>query len=114
MSTRLKRILLGAAGLLLVGFLWLFGPPGLVDVVGYQEVEPGVIVVNLLCHNDVERHSVWSFDRSLWLFAVGPDPDRYSFGRDDCISSSRIDLGEPVGSRRLVDAFDLATVPPTN
>ena len=112
MSTRLKWFLAAGTGLFLIGFIRLFGPPGLVDVSGYQEVESGVIEVSLLCHNDVTSHVVWSFEGSMWLFAFGTDPDRYSFGRDACLSHARIDLGEPIGSRRLVDGFDLSTVPP--
>jgi hypothetical protein len=39
------------------------------------------------CHREVEGHYTSSFEESIWVFATGPDPQRYSFGGDDCLSS---------------------------
>jgi hypothetical protein len=58
MSPRLKWILAVGAGLLIVGFILLIGPPGAVDVIGYHEVEPGVIELVLPCHNNITSEGV--------------------------------------------------------
>lgn len=105
-------IALGAALALLVGFWFTSGPPGVVDLIGYQEVEPGVIEVTLICHNEVDGHVKLELGETILIFATGSDPDRFSFGGDDCLSSGTIDLGEAVGERRLVDGFDFSTVGP--
>jgi hypothetical protein len=114
-STRRRKVIwLSVAGVLvLVGGFWVaFGPPGVVDLIGYEEVEPGVIEVALPCQSEVEGRFTWSFEGSTWVFVIGSDPQRYAFGGDDCLSSGRIDLGKPLGERRLVDGFDLSTVGP--
>lgn len=103
---------LGAALALLIGFWLTSGPPGIVDLVGYQEVEPGVIEVALMCHNEVDGHFKLEFGETILVFATGSDPDRFSGGRDDCLSSGTIDLGEAIAGRRLVDGFDFSTVGP--
>lgn len=105
-------IWLSVAGVLalVVGFWSAPGPPGVVDLIGYEEIEPGVVEVALPCHNEVEGHFKLSFGNTMVIFATGSDPDRFSFGRDDCLSSGRIDLGEPIGERRLIDGFDFETV----
>lgn len=82
----------------------------MVDLVGYEEVEPGVLNVALRCHNEVDGHFKVDLGNTTVIFAVGSDPDRFSFGRDDCMSSGQIDLSEPLGARRLVDGFDFETV----
>jgi hypothetical protein len=97
---------------LVVGFWSASGPPGVVDLIGYEEVEPGVLEVAPRCHNDVNGHFKVNFGNTTFVFATGSDPDRFSFGRDECLSSGRIDLGEPIGSRRIVDGFDFETVGP--
>jgi hypothetical protein len=115
MAQRRRRIIwisVVALLALVVGFWFTSGPPGIVDLVGYEEVEPGVIEVTLICHNAVDGHFTMAFGPSVVIFATGSDPDRFSFGRDDCLSSDRIDLAEPVGDRRLVDGFDFSTVDP--
>lgn len=84
----------------------------MVDLIGYEEIEPGVVEVALRCHNDVEGHFKMNFGNTMVIFATGSDPDRFSFGRDDCLSSGRIDFGEPIGERRLIDGFDFETVGP--
>jgi hypothetical protein len=115
MAERRRRIILISVVALLaivVGFWFISGPPGVVDLIGYQEVEPGVIEVTLLCHNEVDGHSTIALGQTVVIFAIGTDPDRFSFGRDDCLSSDRIDLAEPIGDRRLVDGFDFSTVDP--
>lgn len=84
----------------------------MVDLIGYEEVEPGVIDLALQCHNEVDGHFTMSFGQTLVVFATGSDPDRLSMGRDDCLSHGRIDLSEPIGDRRLVDGFDFSTVGP--
>lgn len=102
-----------AAGLALVVGFWLgSGPPGIVDLIGYEETEPGVIEVALRCHNEVDGHFKLDLGGTTVVFATGSDPDRFSFGRDECLSSGRIDLGEPVGGRRLIDGFDFETIGP--
>lgn len=115
MRTR-RRTLIWIAGAatiaFIVGFWFTSGPPGIVDLLGYQEVEPGVIEVALVCHNEVDGHLKLEFGETILLFATGSDPDRFSFGRDDCLSFGTIDLGEAVGDRRLVDGFDFTTVGP--
>ena len=114
MTTSRHRTLiwLSVAGVLVlvVGFWFASGPLGVVDLIGYEEVEPGVLDVALLCHNEVEGHFTLSFGETILVFATGSDPDRFSMGRDDCLSSGRIDLGEPVGERRLIDGFDFSAV----
>lgn len=84
----------------------------MVDLIGYEEVEPGVLEVALRCHNDVDGQLIVNLGDTTFIFATGSDPDRFSFGRDGCLSSGRIDLAEPIGSRRLVDGFDFETVGP--
>ena len=112
--TRRRRIIwMSAVALLAVVVFWLTsGPPGVVDLIGYEEVEPGVIEVALQCHNEVDGHFTVSFGQTLVVFATGSDPDRFSFGRDDCLSHGRIVLSDPVGDRRLVDGFDFSTMGP--
>ncbi len=90
----------------------IVGPPGLVDLIGYEEVERGVLEVALLCHNEVEGQFKLTFGDTILVFVTGSDPDRFSMGRDDCLGSGRIDLGEPVAGRRLIDGFDFSTVGP--
>ncbi|CAN5865051.1 hypothetical protein BH23ACT4_BH23ACT4_10710 [soil metagenome] len=113
-SRRWKLIWLSVAGILVlvVGFWFASGPPGVLDIIGYEEVEPGVLDVALRCHNEVEGHFKLMFGGTIVVFATGSDPDRFSMGRDGCLSSGRIDLGEPVGERRLIDGFDFSTVGP--
>lgn len=115
MAQRRRRIIwisVVALLALVVGFWLTSGPPGVVDLIGYEEVEPGVVEVALRCHNEVQGHFTMSFGQTLVIFATGSDPDRFSFGRDDCLSSDRIDLSEPTGDRRLVDGFDFSPVGP--
>jgi len=115
MAQRRRRIIwisVVALLALVVGFWFTSGPPGVVDLIGYEEVEPGVIEVTLLCHNEVDGHFTMDFGQTVVIFATGTDPDRFSFGRDACLSSDRIDLDEPIGDRRLVDGFDFSTVSP--
>ncbi len=95
---------------LLAGFWAVSGPPGIVDLVGYEEIEPGVIEVALLCHNEVNGHFKLNLGETTVIFATGSDPGRFALGRDDCLSNGHIDLGEPIGERRLVDGFDFETV----
>lgn len=97
---------------LMIAFWAASGPPGVVDLIGYHEVEPGVVEVSLRCHNEVEGHFEMKLGSTVVIFAAGSDPDRFSFGRDDCLSSGRIDLGEPVAGRRLIDGFDFETLGP--
>jgi len=115
MAQRRRRIIwISVVALLaLVVFFWFSsGPPGIVDLVGYEEVEPGVVQVSLLCHNEVEGHFTMALGQTVVIFATGTDPDRLSFGRDDCLTSDRIELDEPIGDRRLIDGFDFSTVDP--
>jgi hypothetical protein len=115
MAQRRRRIIwisVVALLALIFGFWFTSGPPGIVDLVGYEEVEPGVIEVTLLCHNEVNGHFTMALGQTVVIFATGTDPDRFSFGRDDCLSSDRIGLDEPIGDRRLVDGFDFFTVDP--
>jgi hypothetical protein len=107
-------IWLSIAGLiaLVVGFWWASGPPGVVDLIGYEEIEPGVVDVALRCHNEVDGHFKLSVGDTTVILATGSDPDRFSFGRDDCLSSGQIDLGEPIGERRLIDGLDFETIGP--
>ena len=88
----------------------VLGPPGSVDLIGYEEVEPGVIEVSMPCHSELKGQFALSLDNAIWVFAFGSDSQRYSFGGDGCLSNGRIDLGVPVGERRLVDGFDFSTV----
>ncbi|HET9259179.1 MAG TPA: hypothetical protein VFP42_03510 [Acidimicrobiia bacterium] len=97
---------------LIVGFWSASGPPGVVDLIGYEEIQPGVVDVALQCHNEVDGHFKLSFGDTTLIFATGSDPDRFSFGRDGCLSSGRIDIGEPIGERRLIDGFDFETIGP--
>lgn len=107
-KTTLWLVAVGAVALIAASIV--FGPPGSVDLIGYEELEPGVIEVTLPCHSEVRGHFALSLDDAIWVFAFGTDPQRYSFGGDDCLSSGRIDLGVPVGERRIVDGFDFSTV----
>jgi len=115
MHTR-RRTLIWIGGVamlaLIIGFWFTSGPPGVVDLLGYREVEPGVIEVVIVCHNEVDGHFKLEVGETIVIFATGSDPDRYSFGRDDCLSFGTIDLGEAVGGRRLVDGFDFSPVGP--
>ena len=111
---RRNVICLALAGVLglVVGFWSASGPPGVVDLIGYEEIEPGVVEVALRCHNEVDGHFRLSFGNTTVIFATGSDPDRFSFGRDDCLSRGRIYFGEPIGQRRLIVGFDFETVGP--
>ena len=84
----------------------------MVDLIGYEEVEPGVVEVALPCHNVVDGHFKLNLGNTTVIFATGSDPDRFSFGRDGCLSIGRIDLGGPIGERRLIDGFDFETIGP--
>lgn len=116
MNTPRRRtfIWLSLAGVLVlvVGFWFASGPPGVVDLIGYEEVEPGVLEVALRCHNEVDGHFMLSVGETIFVFATGSDPDRFSMGRDDCLSSGGINLGEPVGEHRLIDGFDFSAIGP--
>lgn len=91
---------------LLIGFWSASGPPGVVDLIGYEEIEPGVVEVALRCHTEVEGHFKMNFENTMVIFATGSDPDRFSFGRDDCLSN-----GESTSVNRLagVDSLTVST-----
>jgi len=112
-SRRRGRIWVMAVGLvfLITTFFAVFGPPGTVDLVRYREVEPGVIDVVIPCRAEIARVRVWVFDKSIWIFATGSDPEQYALGGSTCNGMGHIDLGTPIDGRRLIDGFDLSTIP---